>query len=1155
MEATRLTSRSQTTAFQTTHVRFKAAAVAILVLIAGTASAQPAGLTTLAFSGTNAPGTDGTFSSFGIQKLVRPVIANNGDVAFLATLTGGSVTSNNDQALYVIRNATDPTIQTREGGATSTGTITAIDSFVISNAAIAYRLTTNDGGTVLQQNGGLTTSTLAQTGLNGWLNFTVSQIGPPTINSNGNVAAVVQTTNGGNASRIGLMNGFESSLFNALSTGDAIENIFGAEVDSLQLVELPINDFNEVATTVKIKNAMDSSVVTGSVNDQIILTAGNQIANSTYARMASPAAGFISGITYSNFGFDTLTQQHVNLNNSGRPLFSAKVAGTGITLADDTALFRGQASQVARLTRESSPAPGVGAGVTFAEFPPSEQTTPFFTNASQAFMLQNLGGAGSGNGIFVGDSVGFVGVAFTGQQAADLPGGVGIGTITALAANNRNQAIFLATLTGPGVTTANDVALFLYSGSSTNLVAREGDTWNVNSASRTLATIWINTGGEPDSLVRGGRMQLNDAGRAVFTATFSDSSAGVFTYDLPAACTSLVSIPATLRAIEGTRARFFGGASAGPNSLQWRESGRLINDGFEFANTTTNTLTMLRPLAASNGRRFSLDASNNCGTVGTNAAELTVGKRSDLNKDGTNDILWRNSSSGLCIGWTTDNTPSNGSFITGTFSLPTVSDTNWTLASQGDFNFDGNIDLVWRNRVTGDNAVWFMNGNTFSGAGDLPRVDDVNWDIRAVADINSDGINDLVWRNSVTGSNVVWLMNANFGTINSAIALPSVSDVNWQIEAVTDFNSDNKPDVLWRNGRSGDTALWYLDGTSVVSTADVSPAQINVNFRVAAVADFDDDSRPDIMWRNTLTGANELWLMNGSTRTSVEAMPAVSDTSWRTIGQARFKSGAESDFNGDAFSDIFWRHSTNGQNLLWLMSGANFGTAVPLEAITDNAWVVQGTSDLTRDNKPDVLWRNIVTGQNVLWVMNGLTRTASFDLPGVGNTDWYVGAIADVDGDETNDLVWMNDASGESLAWILDGTPLDGTWVRSLAFFPTQANASWNLRGSGDFNRDGRFDLFFRNDGATGGQGGGNEYWAMNRETRLSIRTLTAVSDLNWDVRAVNDYNRDGNPDLLWHNNSSGTNLIWLMIGANSDVIGNTSFLPELTDTAWRIER
>jgi hypothetical protein len=58
-----------------------------------------------------------------------------------------------------------------------------------------------------------------------------------------------------------------------------------------------------------------------------------------------------------------------------------------------------------------------------------------------------------------------------------------------------------------------------------------------------------------------------------------------------------------------------------------------------------------------------------------------------------------------------------------------VADTNWEIMGTGDFNSDGKTDILWRNKSTGQNVVWFMNGTTYSSYAELMQVTDTNWEI------------------------------------------------------------------------------------------------------------------------------------------------------------------------------------------------------------------------------------------------------------------------------------------------------------------------------------------------------------------------------------------------------------------------------------------
>ena len=71
----------------------------------------------------------------------------------------------------------------------------------------------------------------------------------------------------------------------------------------------------------------------------------------------------------------------------------------------------------------------------------------------------------------------------------------------------------------------------------------------------------------------------------------------------------------------------------------------------------------------------------------------------------------------------------NGVEVTGADFLPTVADRNWTIVGVGDFNGDGDPDILWRNTSTGQNAVVYMKGVEATGADFLPTVADPNWNI------------------------------------------------------------------------------------------------------------------------------------------------------------------------------------------------------------------------------------------------------------------------------------------------------------------------------------------------------------------------------------------------------------------------------------------
>jgi hypothetical protein len=56
----------------------------------------------------------------------------------------------------------------------------------------------------------------------------------------------------------------------------------------------------------------------------------------------------------------------------------------------------------------------------------------------------------------------------------------------------------------------------------------------------------------------------------------------------------------------------------------------------------------------------------------------------------------------------------NGTTVTSWISLGVIP-TAWQIAGTGDFNGDGQPDILWQNTVTGERGVYLMNGAAVTG--------------------------------------------------------------------------------------------------------------------------------------------------------------------------------------------------------------------------------------------------------------------------------------------------------------------------------------------------------------------------------------------------------------------------------------------------------
>ena len=346
-----------------------------------------------------------------------------------------------------------------------------------------------------------------------------------------------------------------------------------------------------------------------------------------------------------------------------------------------------------------------------------------------------------------------------------------------------------------------------------------------------------------------------------------------------------------------------------------------------------------------------------------------LGNPSDPPNFGEPAILWRDFNAGNNEVWGVNYNPTNTiqPFSIDITTLRSLEDTNWRAEGIEDFNKDGIDDILWRNYATGENTIWLMkngtNGIEFDQEFALTTVPDVNFKIENLADVTGDGVKDIIWRNYATSDNAIWEVNYDPGNTQQPFNINSpntkfitrAEDPNWKIVESGDFNNDDISDILWHNDSTGENAIWLMkndpNNGSSIDTAYFLNDLEDLDWKVEGVADFNQDGNDDILWRNYRTGQNAVWLMeqqstlgaevvgdtgltvtwqqrnsDGTVQTALEAgsgvffMP-VPDLAWDIEGVA--------DYTGDDIPDILWRNYGTGENAIWKM--ASDGSSVNLD--------------------------------------------------------------------------------------------------------------------------------------------------------------------------------------------------------------------------------
>jgi hypothetical protein len=304
----------------------------------------------------------------------------------------------------------------------------------------------------------------------------------------------------------------------------------------------------------------------------------------------------------------------------------------------------------------------------------------------------------------------------------------------------------------------------------------------------------------------------------------------------------------------------------------------------------------------------------------------------DFNGDGRSDILWRNAVSGENYIY-----PMNGKAILATEGhLRTVADQSWQVAGIGDFDGDAKADILWRNSSTGENYVYLMNGSAIAGEGYLRTVADQDWQVAGVGDFNGDGKDDILWRNASSGENYIYPMDG-LAILAGEGYLRTVADLDWQVAGVGDLDGDGKADILWRHAVSGENYLYPMDGRTIRPGEGFLRTVADLNWQVAALGDFNGDGRDDVLWRNRSTGENYLYPMDGR-----QIMPE--EGYLRTVADPAWEVAQAGDFDGDGNADILWRNSATGENYVYSMNGTSIKpTEGFVRSVPDQNWrVVSG---------------------------------------------------------------------------------------------------------------------------------------------------------------------------------------------------------------------
>lgn len=273
----------------------------------------------------------------------------------------------------------------------------------------------------------------------------------------------------------------------------------------------------------------------------------------------------------------------------------------------------------------------------------------------------------------------------------------------------------------------------------------------------------------------------------------------------------------------------------------------------------------------------------------------------------------------------------------------------YNVAAVGDWTGDGTDGILWYNSSTGDTDEWQIASTKWAGSVDL-GVHPGSYQISGVGDFNHGGIDDVLWT-SASDNGVqtdIWELNASGNWMASV--QPGAHPASSQVAGIGDWTGDGTDGVLWYNLGTGDVDEWQLSNGRWAASVDLGTHPGNC--QIAGVGDMFGDGIDDILWTSVNgdgTVSTDIWKLGSNGQWIDSVQPGLHPAGYHVVGIG--------DFTGNGTSDILWQNPTTGDVDEWLIKNGQWAGSIDLGVHPGN-YQIAGIGDFTGNGTSGVLWHS-----------------------------------------------------------------------------------------------------------------------------------------------------------------------------------------------------